>query len=72
MERHDGSDGKAEDSGLKGPGFNTQPRQEKQNKTRKAFIDISPSLFFIVTDALKMHHHNFFLYFHESIYNMCP
>ena len=26
--RCDGSDGKAEDSGLKGPRFNPQPRQE--------------------------------------------
>ena len=32
MTRCDGSDGKAEDSGLKGPGFNYQPRQGKIEK----------------------------------------
>ena len=34
QERCDGSDDKAEDSELKGRGFNPQPRQEKQ-KSRK-------------------------------------
>ena len=34
----DGSDGKAVDSGLKGPGFNIRPMQEKVKKCCTVFL----------------------------------